>query len=348
MPAIPESYIGPSLRWSIYKETHPRADFSWKVCKGTEIGIPDSFGGDADIVIVTIDPRDGTDTHEGWVDVPADGTRENGVVFQRSPDALNMLITKALGRACKRAGLPDDSDDLRTALLFQQRQAEIRAIETGARLTPALPAAPVVPVQQHQIAQTSADPVPVSGQLVDAAEYTAANQAAPAAPVVSPPAPTGAAPHNDAIRRRVVALGADATAQFSAFLKERGIDLRASELEGLQLRVVSAYVDALQTKFYPTPTVGEFDQLRREVEEILAGFTNEQLTRFLAWLTDQGITEVEGITTVALFSEAMDVLESIASDESVEDATLDVVEVFGGEFVQDDAPREYPPGEEPF
>jgi hypothetical protein len=122
MGQISESYASPGLRLGLLLEDHPGAIYDFDLVTGTEVGIPEAYGGDRKFCLCTIrfpgpDRADVT----AWKPVGASG----------SPDEWNVLCTKTLGRALKRAGYPDDLKDLKALVLWRQRTAEIGAIEAG-------------------------------------------------------------------------------------------------------------------------------------------------------------------------------------------------------------------------
>lgn len=124
MPTIPESYASPLLRWALLVEDHPGATHTFDVVVGTELGIPEGFGGKGEFLRCTVrfGKGSGREPAVGWK--PLAGVK-------RTPDDYNVLSTKALGRALKRSGYPDDLADLKACVLWRQRRAEIAAIQAG-------------------------------------------------------------------------------------------------------------------------------------------------------------------------------------------------------------------------
>ena len=121
MPAISEFYASPGLRLGLLLDDHPGATYDFRLATGTEIGVPDQFGSDKQFCVATIRfPKVRADV-TAWKPVPSGGT----------PDDWNILCTKTLGRALKRAGYPDDLKDLKALVLWRQRDAEIAAIRGG-------------------------------------------------------------------------------------------------------------------------------------------------------------------------------------------------------------------------
>lgn len=125
MAAISEFYASPGLRLGLLLEDHPEATYDFQLVAGADVGVPDKFGGDKQFCLATIRFPAGRSDVTAWKPVPASG----------SPDEWNILCTKTLGRALKRAGYPDDLKDLKALVLWRQRDAEIAAIRGGAELT---------------------------------------------------------------------------------------------------------------------------------------------------------------------------------------------------------------------
>jgi len=123
---ISESYASPGLRWGLILEDHPGTTFHFELMAGTEIpdvAVPEQYGGARDFCVATIRfPADsGLADVVAYKSVPSEGTA----------DEWNVLCTKTLGRALKRAGYPDDLHDLKALVLWRQRNAEVAAIATG-------------------------------------------------------------------------------------------------------------------------------------------------------------------------------------------------------------------------
>lgn len=128
MANIAEDYVSPSLRWGIFKEDHPDASVEFTSVKGTTLGIPKDFGGDEDYCLATISRQPGDDSPIIGYKPVAD---TKGIRGDHISDKWNILCTKALGRAIKRAGYPDTTEDLKLFILYKQRMAEQEAIRDG-------------------------------------------------------------------------------------------------------------------------------------------------------------------------------------------------------------------------
>lgn len=117
-----ESYASPGLRWSILLEDHPGATYSFSLKKGSDLDIPASYGGDGDFCVCTIVIPGGQNTVI---------TAYKPIKPKGNADEWNILCTKTLGRALKKAGYPDNMNDLKALVLWRQRRAEIQGISTG-------------------------------------------------------------------------------------------------------------------------------------------------------------------------------------------------------------------------
>jgi hypothetical protein len=122
MGTISEFYASPGLRLGLLLEDHPDATYTFDFVSGSEIGVPDSYGGSSKkFCFCTIRFAGKRADVSAWKPVPDKG----------QPDDWNILCTKTLGRALKRAGYPDDLKDLKALVLWRQRDAEISAIKAG-------------------------------------------------------------------------------------------------------------------------------------------------------------------------------------------------------------------------
>ena len=133
MGQISESYASPGLRLGLLLGDHPDATYTFDLVSGDAIGVPESYGGGKQFCLCTIRFGAGRAEVTAWKPVADKGT----------PDEWNILCTKTLGRALKRAGYPDDLHDLKALVLWRQRDAEIAAIKAGTQ-TLALPTANVI------------------------------------------------------------------------------------------------------------------------------------------------------------------------------------------------------------
>lgn len=122
MGVISEFYASPGLRIGLLLEDHPEATYTFDLVTGSDIGIPEAYGGGSKKFCLCTIRFAGTRADvTAWKPVPDKG----------DADQWNVLCTKTLGRALKRAGYPDDLKDLKALVLWRQREAEIAAIKAG-------------------------------------------------------------------------------------------------------------------------------------------------------------------------------------------------------------------------
>lgn len=174
MGQISESYASPGLRLGLLLQDHPQTTYEFRLRAGDEVGVPDEYGGgDRKFCVCTITFGEGRASVEAWKPVAGNGT----------PDEWNVLCTKTLGRALKRAGYPDDLHDLKALVLWRQREAEIAAIKAGslplevprANAIAALPSADPMQVALDEAGVTDAEKVELAdeGTLAEIAELEA-------------------------------------------------------------------------------------------------------------------------------------------------------------------------------
>ena len=124
--AIAEDYVSPSVRWGLLKQDYPQAVVEFSHCKGSEIGIPPKFGGDEEYCVASILLRPTDQLPITGYKPFSDAQTRKG---DHSSDAWNVLCTKALGRALKRAGYADTASEMRVLVQYKQRLAEHEAIK---------------------------------------------------------------------------------------------------------------------------------------------------------------------------------------------------------------------------
>lgn len=170
MGQISESYASPGLRLGLMLEDNPGAAYDFRLAVGDEVGVPGEYGGAGKFCVCTITFPDGRPDVVAWKPVAAKG----------QPDDWNVLCTKTLGRALKRAGYPDDLHDLKALVLWRQREAEIAAIRAGslpldvprADTIAALPSADPMQVALDAAGRTDSEAVGVdeeTGEIIDGA-----------------------------------------------------------------------------------------------------------------------------------------------------------------------------------
>tara|TARA_R100001463_G_scaffold40507_6_gene85916 strand:+ start:2310 stop:3020 length:711 start_codon:yes stop_codon:yes gene_type:complete len=137
--AIAEDYVSPSVRWGILKQDYPQAVVDFTHCEGSEIGIPAKFGGDEEYCVASILLRPTDELPITGYKPLSDAQTRKG---DHASDAWNVLCTKALGRALKRAGYADTASEMRVLVQYKQRLAEHEAIKfetTGSDSVPVQP-----------------------------------------------------------------------------------------------------------------------------------------------------------------------------------------------------------------
>lgn len=131
MPDGLPNYASPMLRWGLLLEDHPGATVEYDVVLGEHEGIPPQFGGSNEFVRAVIHIP-GLPDVAGCKEIPdTHVVKGKSQPFQRTSDNWQVLRTKALGRALKQAGYPDDLKDLKALMHWRERQAEVAAITAG-------------------------------------------------------------------------------------------------------------------------------------------------------------------------------------------------------------------------
>ncbi len=128
MAQIAEDYVSPSVRWGVLKQDYPEAIAEFSEMTGTELGIPAKFGGDDHYCVAQILLRP-TDESPIVGYKPFSDAKSNK--NDHPSDAWNILCTKALGRALKRAGYADTAGEMKLIVQYKQRNAEHDAIRGG-------------------------------------------------------------------------------------------------------------------------------------------------------------------------------------------------------------------------
>lgn len=243
--SISDKYVSPNTRWAILLNDHPGANFEFREGLASEFGVPAEWGGDETVVVATITfpPESGLEPVSAYKElVDTKGrpiTRED-----RTPGTWNVLCTKALGRACTRAGYPASTPDLKALVLWRQRNAEVAAIGSGVAEPPALgagtPDAPdafdeaSVPDPDHVDAETTG----VDEDIVDAVVVDE-----PTAP--TEPADDGASEDSMAAIRSAMGKLGRRQADVSTWAKAEGIPWprRITEAQAQQMLAHIASLD---------------------------------------------------------------------------------------------------------
>ena len=128
MAQIAEDYVSPSVRWGILKQDFPQAVVEFSHCIGSLIGIPDNFGGKDEYCVAQILLRPDDELPVTGYKPVSDARTNKG---DHPSDGWNVLCTKALGRALKRAGYADTASEMKLVVQYKQRLAEHDAIGSG-------------------------------------------------------------------------------------------------------------------------------------------------------------------------------------------------------------------------
>ena len=150
MPINFEDYISTSLRWSMFKADWPDATVEFTEGTAVDAGIPASFSKKDEKVCIAIVTR-----FEG--DTPFIGYKSVSDAKGRDTDAWNVLCSKAMGRALKKAGVSDNMNDLKVLMRF--REAIGTASKTEAKR-------PLPPIASEAKDVQSSNTVVIAGQKV--------------------------------------------------------------------------------------------------------------------------------------------------------------------------------------
>jgi len=130
MPINFDDYISTSLRWSMFKADWPDATVEFTEGTAADAGVPASFSKkDEKVCIATVTRFKG--------DIPFIGYKSVSDAKGRDTDSWNMLCSKAMGRALKKAGSPDNMNDLKVLMRFREAIGTAKKVETkGAQSQP--------------------------------------------------------------------------------------------------------------------------------------------------------------------------------------------------------------------
>lgn len=123
MPINFDDYISTSLRWSMFKADWPDATVEFTEGTAADAGIPASFSKkDEKVCIATVTRFKG--------DTPFIGYKSVSDAKGRDTDSWNVLCSKAMGRALKKAGSPDNMNDLKVLMRFREAIGTAKKVET--------------------------------------------------------------------------------------------------------------------------------------------------------------------------------------------------------------------------
>lgn len=299
MAQLSPTYASPGLRWGLALEDHPGAWVEFTESTGKELGIPASAGGgDEPFCVATIHFPDGAG-RKPVVGYKPLKSKIKGELDHPS-DRWNILCTKALGRALKRAGYPDDMTDLKALVVWRQRDAEIRAIGAG---TAQLALAPAQPEKALEAA-AKASPEAVGSDDGDAPD-TEADDSVAEAEVVEGDAPAGAEPPSDtskaALRKAINGLGSK-SGQLTRWAREHGYRVAkpATEAEARALIAQAEVIAAggeppadenppAEEDAAPEDAPPAEDAKALEVMELASGLDAEEAKSYVTFLKSIGI-----------------------------------------------------------
>lgn len=279
MPTIPETYAAPHLRLGLLLFDLPGTDVTYLPMKGHEMGIPDFAGGDADLCVATIVFPDGRPSVQGYKVCPA----------RMTVDEWNILCTKALGRALKKAGYPDDTKDLKTLVLWRQRQAEIGAIQSG---TAQLQLAPA-PIEKA-IEASGKTEATVSHDDDEAPDTETAADGIEDAVIVDEEDDMIA--DEDAItylRQRLSALAPEKAKEVTAWARKQSIRVTQPDLTHGQIEKVLGFIENIMG----VAADGHGSEDAAMIAELIKGLDETEQTVFRKFCKDQSIDPIVAANT---------------------------------------------------
>lgn len=130
MPINFDDYISTSLRWAMFKADWPDATVEFSEGTAADAGIPGSFSKkDEKVCIATITRFSGDDR-------VLVGYKTLSDAKGRDTDAWNVLCSKAMGRALKKAGYPDNMNDLKVLMRFREAIGTAKKVESQPKPAP--------------------------------------------------------------------------------------------------------------------------------------------------------------------------------------------------------------------
>lgn len=123
MPINFDDYISTSLRWAMFKADWPDATVEFSEGTAAEAGIPSSFSKKDEKVCIATVSRYAGDTQV------LVGYKTLSDAKGRDTDAWNVLCSKAMGRALKKAGYPDNMNDLKVLMRFRESIGTAKKVE---------------------------------------------------------------------------------------------------------------------------------------------------------------------------------------------------------------------------
>lgn len=122
MPINFEDYISTSLRWAMFKSDWPDATVEFTEGNTSDAGIPVSFSKKDEKVVIATITRYADDNR------PIVGYKTQSDARSRDTDAWNVLCSKAMGRALKKAGYPDTMTDMKVFMRYREATGKAVAV----------------------------------------------------------------------------------------------------------------------------------------------------------------------------------------------------------------------------
>lgn len=313
MPSIAPTYASPGLRTGLLYEDWPEAEIEYSIQTGPALGIPPALDEDGtEYVVATIVFPDysGKPPVSGWKAIPAQphapstpGNDSNNP--GHLSDLYSTLQTKAAGRALKRAGYPDDLQDLKAVVVWRQRSAEIVQIEGGSsRLAVGVGGATAALDAAGKGTNPDGDTAD-GDDRADAPERSEGTLDDTGPRVVEQPeldqAPTDTTIR--AMRAAISELG-PRSSEVTAWCKQQGWKVTRPETER-QARAILSHARELSGAAAIDPDSGEVvdgevvqegqptsDERRAEMVELMAGVSEDEIPALEAFCKERGI-EIE-------------------------------------------------------
>lgn len=282
---ISATYASPGLRHGLLLEDHPGVSVTFDTKKGTDLGVPPEFGGNSQFCVATIKfpPDTGRADIIGYKEMPPKG----------SADVWQVLCTKTLGRALKRAGYPDDTNDLKALVHWRQREAEIRAIDAGTAQL-ALPAAKVedaitaAGTTKNAVSADDGDAPDTEGDAPEAGDdnITDAELVEDDSPLADPAKVT-------VMRQLIGQLPSDKQKEITAWSRKQGILTSRADLTDAQVDVVVDFIGKINN----ATENGHGSSDAKLIAELVVDLTSAEAKTFRKFCKDNGIDDVVAINT---------------------------------------------------
>lgn len=290
MAALSPTYASPGLRVGLMLNDHPGAWVDFHEAPGSELGIPTKVGGGGQFCVATINFPEGSGRRPVVGYKPVESKLRGGdASLDHLSDKWNILCTKALGRALKRAGYPDDMTDLKALVVWRQRDAEIRAIGAGTSQVAIAAAQPEKALE----AAGKRDPEATSADDSNAPDSDVSDSSVVEADVTD--ADPSLLPPSDAtlseLRKEINGLGSRSV-ELTAWAKSNGLRVTKPATEADARALVDQAVVLGAQPPVAESSAGETSGLAERVDtliELAAGLTAEEAKLYAAFLKSLGV-----------------------------------------------------------